>query len=142
MIALKKTLILECKPEGAIAANYLAKRLERAEAEITLIDKTEYHLYPPSLLWILTGARKVDDIMGPLGLLETKSVKVVIDEVTGILSEESAVETTNGGYEYDYPVVALGGAFQDLLVRKANLVKLGGDPWCRVSLAWITSSRC
>ena len=128
MIALKKTLILGCGPGGAIAADYLAKRLERAGAEITLIDKTGYHLYPHSPLWILTGALRVDDIMGSLGLLERKSVKVVIDKITGILPGEGAVETANGRYEYDYLIVALGRASRDLLVRKAIWFKLGGDP--------------
>ena len=105
---MKKILILGGGPGGAVAANYLARRLGRDEAEITLIDKTGYHLYPPSLLWVMTGIREVDDIRRPLNLLEKKGVKVVVDEVTRILPEENAVETANGRYEYDYLIVALG----------------------------------
>jgi len=105
---MRKILILGGGPGGVVAANHLARRLKDGEAEVTLIDKTGYHVYPPSLLWIMTGKREVDDIRRPLSILTKRGVKVVTDTVTEIDPDNNVVRTSSGSYEYDYLIVALG----------------------------------
>lgn len=107
-MTVKKILILGGGPGGVVAASNIVKRLDRGEAEVTLIDRTGYHVFQPSQLWIMTGQREPDDIRRPLRLLERKGIKVVVDEVKAIKAEEHTVVTGSGKFEYDYLIVALG----------------------------------
>lgn len=102
-----RIVILGGGPGGLVAAVNLAKKLG-SSAEIVLADKTGYHLYPPSLLWVMTGQREVDDIRRPLKPLEKKGIKVVITNIESINPDERIVETSSGRIAYDYLVVALG----------------------------------
>jgi len=104
----RKILILGGGPGGVVAASNIVKRLGRGEAEITLIDRTGFHVFQPSQLWVMTGIREPDDIRRPLRLLERKGIKVVVDEVKAIKPEEHSVVTSSGRFDYDYLVVALG----------------------------------
>ncbi len=105
----KRILILGGGAGGIVAANNLVKHLKgRKDVEITLVDKTGYHLFYPSLLWVMTGTREPEDIMRPLSLLERKGIKVVVDEVKRIDAENNSVELANGKLDYDYLIVALG----------------------------------
>jgi len=106
-MAKPRVLVLGGGPGGVVAAVNLARRLG-GEAEVTLVDKTGRHLYPPSLLWVMTGLRRVDDIQRPLSRLERRGINVVVAEVREIVPDEGRVETSQGPLEYDYLVVALG----------------------------------
>ncbi len=106
-MASKKILVLGGGAGGVVAANNLIKKLGE-EAEITLIDKSGYHVFQPSQLWVMTGQREPDDIRRPLKLLERKGVKVLVEEVKSIKPEEHVVQTSSGNIHYDYLIVALG----------------------------------
>lgn len=107
-MARKRILILGGGAGGVVAANNLIKKLSREEAEITLIDKSGYHVFQPSQLWVMMGQREPDNIRRPLKLLERKGVKVLVDEVKSIKPEEHTVQTGSGNLNYDYLIVALG----------------------------------
>ncbi|MEM1873023.1 MAG: FAD/NAD(P)-binding oxidoreductase, partial [Acidilobaceae archaeon] len=103
----KKVLILGGGAGGVVAANILASKL-RGEAEITLVDKSSYHVFQPSQPWVMMGQREPDDIRRPLRLLERKGVRVLVEEVESIKPEEHSVQTSSRRLDYDYLVVALG----------------------------------
>lgn len=104
----KRVLILGGGPGGVVAASNIVKRTSRDEVEVTLIDRSGFHVFQPSQLWIMTGQREPDDIRRPLKLLERKGVKVIVDEVKLIKPEDHMVITGSGKFVYDYLIVALG----------------------------------
>ncbi len=78
------------------------------EIEVTVIDKSPFHEFRPSYLWVMTGIREPDDIRRPLKLMERYGVKVVQDEIMRIDPGDRRVIGVNASYEYDYLVVSLG----------------------------------
>ncbi len=92
---------------GIVAANVLAKKVGKV-AKIVLIDKQKNHMFPPALLHLMLGERKLQEVLKPLSLLEKKGVEVVSDEVTKINHKEKTVTTKNHQLSYDYLVIALG----------------------------------
>jgi sulfide:quinone oxidoreductase len=101
-------LILGGGPGGLVAANTLARELA-GRARITLVDKSAYHTFLPSLLWVMTGHREPGDIKRPLALLERKGVRFVQGEVSSIEPEKSLVRLAGGReLKFDYLIVALG----------------------------------
>ncbi len=103
----RKVLILGGGPGGVVAAN---KLLEYGQGlvEVTLVEKTGKHAYPPSFLWIMTGNREIGDVVRPLDPLARKGVRIVKASVEEIDPEGQKVKVTGGELEYDYLVVALG----------------------------------
>lgn len=107
-MAKKRVLILGGGPGGVVAASNITRRLGGGDVEVVLVDKTGYHVFQPSQLWVMTGQREPDDIRRPLRLLERKGVKIVVDEVKAIRPENHVVNTNSGEIPYDYLIVALG----------------------------------
>ncbi|MCE4604619.1 MAG: NAD(P)/FAD-dependent oxidoreductase [Aeropyrum sp.] len=133
-----KILVLGGGPGGLVAAHNLAKLL-KDKAEITLVDKTGYHLFPPSLLWVMVGQREPEDIMRPLSRLSKHGIKVVEASVEEIDPDNSYVGTSAGRLDYDYLIVALGSAPRPDLMNADETVC---SPWtvegaldCRRKLA-------
>lgn len=142
----KRIVILGGGPGGLVAANYLAKRLGRGEAEIVLVDKTGYHLFPPSLLWVMVGHREPDEIRRPLEPLARKGVRVVVDSVEAIDPDNGEVILSSGSLSYDYLIVALGSDPREDLVPGSS--RNACSPWtiegalrCRELLAGFTRGR-
>ena len=106
-MAKPRVLILGGGAGGAVAANRLMK-WGKGQIEVTLIDKSEYHEFRPSYLWVMVGKREPDEIRRPLKLLENKGVKYVKDTVLEIDPANRTVKGEAGSYEYDYLIVSLG----------------------------------
>lgn len=103
----KNILILGGGTGGLVAANELRKKLSK-EHKITLIDKTDKHVYAPSLLWLMLGKRKAEEIQKPLGLLRGKGIDFVNEEAVKILPEGNIVKTSKNEFNYDYLIISLG----------------------------------
>ncbi|MFZ8792778.1 MAG: NAD(P)/FAD-dependent oxidoreductase, partial [Acidilobaceae archaeon] len=88
---------------GVVAANNIVRRLKGDDVEVLLADKTGYHVFQPSQLWVMLGQREPDDIRRPLKLLERRGVRVLIEEVKAIKPENHIVTTgcykANGKFE-------------------------------------------
>jgi len=56
---------------GHVAANVLRKHIAR-DHRIILIDRKREYVFSPSLLWLIVGMRKLEQIYRPLELLERK----------------------------------------------------------------------
>lgn len=94
---------------GGLAA---AKALKRIDAAITLIDRTNYHLFQPMLYQVATASLAPSDITAPIRyvLRKQKNVTVLLAEVTGIDVEKKTVriDDPSENISYDFLIVASG----------------------------------
>ncbi len=95
---------------GGFGGLYAAHELGRAKFPVTLIDRTNFHLFQPLLYQVATGFLAPGDIAGPLrsALARYPTVKVVKDEVTDILPDEKRIVTREHSIDYDLLIVAAG----------------------------------
>lgn len=111
---MKRVLILGGGTGGAVAARRFAQWTQPGEVEVVLIDRSPWHEYRPSYLWIMTGRRTPDEVRRPLKRLEERyGTRVVQATVTRIDPDARYVETDGGRFEYDYLIVALGSVLKD-----------------------------
>jgi NADH:ubiquinone reductase (H+-translocating) len=97
---------------GGLAA---AKALRKAPAKITLIDRTNHHLFQPLLYQVATAALTPSQIATPIRsvLRKQKNTTVILGEVTGVDRDKKLVFVTdadrqNVPVEYDYLILATG----------------------------------
>lgn len=93
---------------GGLAA---ARELARAEADVTVIDRRNYHLFQPLLYQVATSALSPADIAWPVrGLLARQAnARVVMDRVVAVDVQARTVATESGrSIPYDYLVLATG----------------------------------
>jgi sulfide:quinone oxidoreductase len=93
---------------GVVAARRLRSRVG-SEHRIVVIDRSPSHLFQSSLLWLMDGSRREDQIRRPLGRLSRYGIELVHDEVVRIDLDRRLVGTRVGAeLAFDYLVVALG----------------------------------
>ncbi|MCB1493771.1 MAG: NAD(P)/FAD-dependent oxidoreductase, partial [Rhodobiaceae bacterium] len=88
-----------------------ARGLARAEVDITLIDRRNYHLFQPLLYQVATAALSPADIAWPIrGLLRgQKNATVVMGRVEDVDTDGRTVVLEDGSrYPYDHLVLATG----------------------------------
>ena len=92
---------------GGLAA---VRALRNTPVSVTLIDKRNYHLFRPMLYQVATGLLSADEISGPLRSIfsHQKNVDVLLDEVTGINSDQRIVHLTRGELLYEFLILATG----------------------------------
>jgi NADH dehydrogenase, FAD-containing subunit len=94
---------------GGLAA---AKALKRIDADVTLIDRTNYHLFQPMLYQVATASLAPSDISAPIRyvLRKQKNVTVLLAEVIGIDVVQKTVRIDDPAEDipYDYLIVATG----------------------------------
>jgi NADH:ubiquinone reductase (H+-translocating) len=103
---------------GGFAGLHLIRRLEghlRAdEAEVTLIDRNNYHLFTPLLYQVATGELPQHAVAYPLRVpLARPGWHFVRAEIESIDLERRIVRTSEGEYPYDHVVVAPGSVTND-----------------------------
>ncbi|MEO0998039.1 MAG: NAD(P)/FAD-dependent oxidoreductase, partial [Pseudomonadota bacterium] len=89
---------------------FAAKRLARANADIVLIDRHNYHLFQPLLYQVATAGLAPSDIAWPVRSILTRqrNVTVVLGEVVGVDREAAEVVLANERIRYDYLILATG----------------------------------
>ena len=92
---------------GVVAAHKLRKRLG-PDHRIVVIDRSPDHLFQSSLLWLMVGDRREDQIQRPLERLTRKGIEFLHDEVLEIDLEHRLVRTRGSRLEFDYLIVSLG----------------------------------
>jgi NADH dehydrogenase FAD-containing subunit len=97
---------------GGLAA---AKALKNTPAEITLIDRTNHHLFQPLLYQVATSALTPSQIATPSRsiLRKQKNTTVILGEATGVDKEQKCVfvsdaDRQNVPVAYDYLILATG----------------------------------
>lgn len=106
----QKVLILGGGIGGVVAANALRKRLPRS-AEIVLVDREPNFSLAASYLWVMTGARKPEQVSRPLERLRRKGIEVVRGEVERIDPGTREAVVAGERLRGDHLLVALGAAF-------------------------------
>lgn len=103
---MKKVIIIGCGFGGMSAAKVLAK----CDYEITIIDKTNHHLFQPLLYQVATAALSPGDIANPIrsSFRNDKNVDVILGEVTSIDRKNKQVHLHQEILKYDYLIVAIG----------------------------------
>jgi len=89
----------------------VARGLRSADADVTLIDRQNYHLFQPLLYQVATAALSPADIAEPVRrmLRHCPSVTVLLGEVIEIAAHEKRVTLAGGMFlSYDILVVATG----------------------------------
>ena len=106
------TVIIVGSGFGGLAA---AKALRRAPVQVTLIDRTNHHLFQPLLYQVATAALTPSQIATPIrGILRNQeNARVILGEVTGVDKERKCVFATNADHSnvplpYDYLILATG----------------------------------
>lgn len=81
------------------------------EADVTVVDRQNHHLFQPLLYQVATAGLSAVDIAQPIRsiLRDKPNVTVELRNVTGFNLEEREVQFDDSVMNYDYLVVALGG---------------------------------
>jgi len=96
---------------GGFGGLYAAKELAEKDVRVTLVDRTNHHLFQPLLYQVATAGLSPADIAQPIRhiLKEAKNTEVVMGEVDRIDTQSKQVHTTKGLiFSYDYLIVAAG----------------------------------
>jgi NADH dehydrogenase len=95
---------------GGFGGLYTAKSLAKANVNVTLIDKRNFHLFQPLLYQVATGTLSPADISSPLRAVfrKSKNTKVLLGEVNDIDPESQQVILGDRTIPYDTLVVATG----------------------------------
>ncbi len=105
----KTILILGGGVGGIVTANALRAKLP-IEHRVIVIEKNTEYLFTPSLLWVMVGWRRPEQITKSLPKLLSSGIEVVQAEVQAIDPGAQLVRTNTGNLNYDYLVVALGAS--------------------------------
>ena len=104
-----------------------AKRLARADVDITIIDRRNFHLFQPLLYQVATAALNPSDIAYPIRSVfrrQRNVTHVLLGEVTHVdLDEGTVVVDASLELSYDYLIVATG----------ATHSYFGNDEWASLA---------
>jgi sulfide:quinone oxidoreductase len=103
----RTVLVLGGGVGGLAAANELRRRLDPRD-RVVLVEREARHLFQPSLLWLMVGRRRREQIERPLRSLLARGVELVEAEVQAIDPLARRVETATGVLSADALVIALG----------------------------------
>jgi NADH dehydrogenase len=95
---------------GGFGGLYAARELSRHPVRVTLVDRSNHHLFQPLLYQVATAALSPGDIAQPIRSILRKAgnVEVLLDEVTGIDTAARRLSLQEGELTYDYLIVAPG----------------------------------
>ncbi|MCP1297777.1 NAD(P)/FAD-dependent oxidoreductase [Chryseobacterium sp. S0630] len=96
---------------GGFAGINLIKSLKNDKRfRITLVDKNNYHFFPPLIYQVATSFIEASNISYPFRKLfsNNKNVKFHMGSLLRVNPESKTIETDTGNLSYDYLVLALG----------------------------------
>jgi NADH dehydrogenase len=95
---------------GGFGGLYAARALRRAEVAVTLVDRSNHHLFQPLLYQVATAALSPAHIAVALRrvLRRQRNVAVVMAEAAAIDLARKRVELRDGEVPYDYLILATG----------------------------------
>ena len=95
---------------GGFGGLYAAQALKRVPAQVTLVDRRNFHLFQPLLYQVATGGLSPADICAPLRSVVRRQQRtaVVMAEVTDIDPRDRRVLLRDGELGFDTLVVAAG----------------------------------
>jgi NADH dehydrogenase len=89
---------------------FAAQALARTPAEVTIVDRHNYHLFQPLLYQVATAGLPPSDVAWPIRsiLRRQRNATVLLGEVTGVDRARRAVLIGDRELPFDYLVVATG----------------------------------
>jgi NADH dehydrogenase len=94
---------------GGLETAFSLKGLLRPPFEITLIDRSAYHSFIPSIHLIVSGKVTAEEIRIPLKVvLGAAGIRFIQDEVLSVHTEKQEVITSHSALRYDYLVLSSG----------------------------------
>jgi NADH dehydrogenase len=87
-----------------------AKKLACEDVRVTVIDRTNYHLFQPLLYQVATAALSPADIAAPVRAVLSKcpNMEVILAEVESVDVDAKKVKTVDQEFDYDYLILATG----------------------------------
>lgn len=97
---------------GGFGGLNAAQGLARTGAQVTIIDRRNYHTFQPLLYQVATAGLSPGEIAAPIRSIfrSHKNVDVLMAEVTGFDLERRIVGTDVSSVPYDYLIVAAGAS--------------------------------
>src|SRR6478672_7222338 len=96
---------------GGFAGINLIKKLRKDKRfHITLVDKNNYHFFPPLLYQVSTAFIEPSNISYPFRRMfqEKTNLRFHMGALLKVNTENNTIETENGILPYDYLVLAIG----------------------------------
>jgi NADH dehydrogenase len=96
---------------GGFAGLNIAKHLAGNQSfDITLVDKNNYHLFPPLLYQVSTAFIEASNISYPFRRMfqYKENLHFYLGELKNVVAADNKIETSNGDLNYDYLVLAMG----------------------------------
>jgi NADH dehydrogenase len=96
---------------GGFAGLNAAQKLKRVDANVTLIDRRNFHLFQPLLYQVATGSLSPGEVAAPLRsvLRRQKNTEVLLGEADHVDPDAKRVVLRDGGvFDYDSLIVATG----------------------------------
>lgn len=126
----KTIVILGAGVGGVVAASLLRKNLSRAH-RVVLVEREERHVFPPSLLWLMTGQRTPERISRPFDALRKRGIELIRGNIEHIDPAARTVKVNGTELTGDYLVIALGTEYAPdtipgLVQAGHNFYTLGG----------------
>ena len=103
----KTILILGAGSGGIITAKELSRKIG-AKTKILLFEKEEKNVFAPSLLWLMVGKRKPDEVYRNTRKIAGPGIEVVIGEIANVNPEQISVSVNGHEYKGDFMVISLG----------------------------------
>jgi sulfide:quinone oxidoreductase len=103
-----RVLILGGGVGGSIVANRLVRKLRGSEAQITVIDPADQHVYQPGLLYLPFNKRDPRGITRPMRRLLDQRVELIEGTVDSIDVSAQSVSVGGDLVSYDWLVLATG----------------------------------
>jgi sulfide:quinone oxidoreductase len=123
----KRLLVLGAGTAGTMIVNKLRRKLDRAEWDITVVDRDDVHPYQPGYLFLPFGTYSPDQINRSRRSLLPTGVDFVIGDVDRVDGAANTVALTDGRtLAYDYLVIASGTS-----PRPDQTSGMLGDEWRR-----------
>ena len=118
-MSLKRVVVIG----GGFGGLWAVRHLRNAPVDITLIDRSNHHLFQPLLYQVATAGLAAPSIAAPLRyiLRKQRNVTVLMGEVTRIDMAARQVRVGERAIDYDYLLVASG----------ATHAYFGHDEWAR-----------
>lgn len=95
---------------GGFGGINAARELRKADVEVILIDRHNYHLFQPLLYQVATAGLSPADIASPIRsiLQRQKNTQVLLGEVERVDRDARRVILRDGEVDYDYLILAAG----------------------------------
>ena len=106
---------------GGFGGLYAAKALRKADVDVTLLDRRNFHLFQPLLYQVATGSLSSGEITSPLRavLRHQKNMRVLLGEAVDLNPDRRELILADGVIPYDMLIVATG----------AQNFYFGNDQW-------------